>query len=137
MDATAVTAYLKSIESRKRSYSNLLEYDYIFEIKGKRLDDNNLIIACWDLDTDNINGRIKLRGAQDSHPRLADSSNDSEWFHGYVYLINEQHIQAFEKDLTMCILKHNITVRKFTIGLIHTAARLRQEEHFNSLFEVA
>ena len=137
MTANEVKTYLKGIESDSFDYNTLLSYDFLFEIKGSKLDDNNLIQAMSDLDRDSFDGYCKLRGSHTTtNPKLADSTNNHEYFHGYILFTNTDNIDELEKNLIVTTLKNDISVRKIPVKNIAEEIRQKNEDIFNSLFEI-
>jgi hypothetical protein len=136
MKAYEVQNYLKEIESKSFDYQTLLTYDYLFEVKGSELDDNNLIHAIADVDLGLLETYCKLRGSYDETPKLADSTNDSEYCHGYILFTVEPNVDKLEKNLIVTALKNTISVRKIPVKLIKEEIKQRNEDLFNSLFEI-
>jgi hypothetical protein len=136
MKAYEVENYLKEIESKSFDYKTLLTYDCLFEIKGSKLDDDNLIYALNDVDWDLFETYCKLRGSHDETPKLADSTNDSEYCHGYILFTAEPNIDKLEKNLIITALKNDIRIKKIPVKLIKEEIKQRNEDLFNSLFEV-
>jgi hypothetical protein len=138
MDVDQVKEYLHSIESSSQSYSDLLEYECLLEIKGRWPDDNGLNDIFYSLDHSKLLYWQKLRGEHDtSEPKLADRYNDSEFCHGYVLFIDKYDSKSIEKELIVPALRGDITFKKIDVSLIKADIVRRNEEHFNALFEFA
>lgn len=136
MQSTEVIEYLKEIESESYTYKQLLTYDFLFEIKGQCPDDNNLIDTIYNLNSHD--GWCKLRGRYDeAKPRLADRTNDHDFCHGYIVFVTTDQVKDFEEELLVQALIGNIHIKKIPIGVIQEDINRRQEELFNSLFELA
>ena len=136
MEELEIINYLKNIESQSFGYKDLLTYDYLFEIKGNTLDDNDLIGYISILDSNNYMTWCKLRGDYDDpFPKLADSQNDHDYCHGYVVFVGKESVASFEKQLLPFMLKDLVHVMKVPIINIHNAIKRRNEELFDSLFE--
>ena len=136
MKAYEVQNYLKEIESKSFDYKTLLTYDCLFEVKGSGLDDNNLIHAIADLDRDLFETYCKLRGSHDETPKLADSTNDYAYCHGYILFTAEPNVDKLEKNLIVTALKNDISVKKIPVKLIKEEIKQKNEDLFNSLFEI-
>lgn len=138
MDVDQVKEYLHSIESSSQSYSDLLEYECLLEIKGRWPDDNGLNDIFYRLDHSKFITWQKLRGEHDTpEPKLADKYNDYQYCHGYVVFIDKYDSKAIEKELIFHALKGNISFKKIDVSLIKADIVRRNEEHFKSLFEFA
>ena len=138
MNVEQVKEYLHNIESKTYSYSDLLQYDCLFEVKGRWPDDNDLIDTFYKLDHAKFVAWQKLRGARDTiYPKLADNTNNTNYCHGYIIFTDNNNTKDVEKDLIFASLKGNISVKKIHVGLIEIDLKQRQEEHFNSLFSLA
>ena len=137
MKACEVETYLKNIESNSFDYKTLLTYEYLFEIKGSRLDDDNLINALGDLDNDLFESYCKLRGDHDSvSPKLADYTNDHDYCHGYILFTDADNAMALEKNLIVTALKNDISVKKIPVIAIEESIKQQKEDLFNSLFDI-
>jgi hypothetical protein len=136
MKVDQVKEYLRSIESGSQSYADLLQYDCLFEIKGRWPDDSDLIEIFYDLDHSKFITWQKLRGDRDALPKLADNVNDSKYCHGFIVFTNRENTQTVEKELIVSALKNNISIKKIDVSLIETDNIQKREEHFNSLFDI-
>jgi hypothetical protein len=137
MKACEVENYLKEIESNSIDYNTLLTYDYLFEIKGSGPDDNNLINALGDLDGELFESYCKLRGEHDSTtPKLADYTNNHNYCHGYILFTDSNNAMALEQNLIVTALKNDISVRKIPVISIEESIKQKNEDLFNSLFDI-
>ena len=138
MEVNQVKEYLNSIASSSQSYEDLLQYDYLFEIKGRWLDDNDLNHVFYGLDHSKFLYWQKLRGNYDtSHPKLADRYNDSEFCHGYVIFVDNRNADSVEKELIVATLMNAMSFKKINVSLIEADKIKRNKEHFDSLFVIA
>jgi hypothetical protein len=137
MKVDQIKEYLSSISSGSQSYKDLLQYDCLFEIKGRWPDDNDLNDIFYDLDHSKFLYWQKLRGDHDtSHPKLADRDNDSEFCHGYIVFVDKRNSESVEKELIVSALRNNIFVKKIDVSLIEAENIKKNKEHFNSLFNI-
>ena len=138
MNVNQIKQYLRDIESKSVSYNELLKYHTLFEVKGKWPDDNDLIAVISDLNRDNMETWQKLRAPYEDQPRLADSTNDTRYCHGYILFTNSaEQANSLERELIVSSLKNTISIRKIDVNSIQEDITNRQTEHFNSLFTIA
>jgi hypothetical protein len=121
---------IKDIVSSKDEYDHLYNTDHLFILKGKKLDDNNLIKIIYDLtDYEWCN---KLRGPRDGPAKFRNINNDSEWLHGYIIAVSCNNLTNFEKSAIVVGMKHGYIFEKLDVFQIKKELK---DNHFNSLFE--
>lgn len=121
---------IKDIVSSKEEYDELYNTDHLFILKGKILDDNNLIEIISDLE--HYEWYNKLRGPANGPAKFHNASNNHEWLHGYVIAVSCDKLTAFEQAALLTGMKYGYTFNK--LDIFQTKKELK-EQHFNSLFE--
>ena len=119
---------LKELSSSKEELDTLLSLDYIYISRARHPDDGKLYTMC----SNYCDWISKLRGPHEGPAKLANNMNHQEWFHGYVYGVDKENYESFEKDATIFALKTGYTFEK-----INVSDKLAAEQSliFNGLFE--
>jgi hypothetical protein len=120
---------LHDIVSNNEEYDQLYNTDHLFIIKGKRLDDDNLMDVVRSLD--HYEWFNKLRGPAEGPAKLHNLQNTHDWMHGYVIAVSQNKLTAFEQSALMIGIKHGYTFEK--LDLFQTKKEIK-EELFHSLF---
>ena len=123
---------LEEIVSNKEEYDQLYNTDHLFIIKGKDVDDNNLIGVISNIE--HHEWCIKLRGMAEGPAKLNNQENNYQYCHGYIISVSCNKLTKFEKLAMVLSMKHGYTFEK--LDLFQTKKELK-DNHFDSLFEQA
>jgi hypothetical protein len=120
---------IKDIVSSTDEYDELYNTDHLFILKGRSLDDNNLINVIGELE--HYDWYNKLRGPANGPAKYHNTKNNHEWLHGYVIAVSCNKLTKFEKSAILVGMKHGYTFEK--LDLFQTKKDLK-DNHFDSLF---
>jgi|LauGreDrversion4_2_1035121.scaffolds.fasta_scaffold907455_1 hypothetical protein len=121
---------IKDIVSSTDEYDELYNTDHLFILKGRSLDDNNLINVIGELE--HYDWYNKLRGPADGPAKYHNIENNHEWLHGYIIAVSCDNLTTFEKSAILVGMKHGYTFEK--LDVFQTKKELK-DNHFSSLFE--
>jgi hypothetical protein len=125
---------LEDLTINHEEYADLLKYDMIYILKGKKLDDNDLTKIVHDLN--HVDWFCKIRQEKDCQPKIQNDWNYPYWVWGYILGVQSKNIYNFEKDVLFQLIRQEYFLEKIDPG--PTIEEQLQEEDrkiFNTLFE--
>ena len=119
----------KSISADREQLEKLNNADNFYVVLGNCPDDHallefnrNISFSYW-----------KLRGPIEGPYHLANRQNDHDFMHGFVYMIDDNNIDTFEKEITFAGVKTGYTAEKYSCKKEY---KILNTSHFNTLFEI-
>jgi len=115
---------INSLVSTPEEFNTLYNVDYLYIVIGQYPDDNKLT----NIDVTHHKWRNKLRGPHSGPFKVANTNNNSNWFHGYIYAVTEDNFIEFEKSVVVASLLTGYTFEKISVS--------KEKEHVkNKVFD--
>lgn len=119
----------KLISADRKQLEKLNNADNFYVVLGNYPDDNGL----HEFNRSISFGYWKLRGPSKGPYHLANSQNDRDFMHGFVYIIDDNDTDTFEKEITFAGVKTGYTAKKYSSKKEY---KNLNKQHFNKLFEI-